>query len=98
MTQPLTLREARDRFNRIARVKGRPILRQEDLAEKIGVDQTYISLLEVGRRVPSDDVKKRLAKALGIAPSRLRFSEPDAEKVDDTGDRPGQKAAEEIAR
>lgn len=51
-------------------------MRQEDLAAAVAVDQTYISLIEAGKRVPSSDVKKRLAKALGIAPSRLRFSEP----------------------
>lgn len=50
---------------------------QEQLADKSGVDQTYISLIERDKRVPSDDVRERLAKALGIAPSRLRFSDPE---------------------
>ncbi len=101
MTQRLTLREARNRFNAIAKKHGRPTLRQEDLAKKIGVDQTYISLLEAGKRVPSDDVKRRLAKALGIAPSRLRFSEPqpDSENVAGERDRTGHDdLAPELAR
>lgn len=64
---------------------------QDDLAAKSGVDQTHVSSIEIGRRLPSDDVKKRLAKALGIRPSRLRFSEavPDAQNVADVDDRPG---------
>lgn len=48
---------------------------QEELAEKTGFDQTYISLIERGLRTPKDpDTKQRLAKALRIAPSRLRFA------------------------
>ncbi len=65
----LTIREARERK--------KPPMTQEDLANKSGVDQTYISLIERLLRVPSDDIKKRLAKALGIAPVRLRFSAPE---------------------
>lgn len=93
MTQPMTLREARDRFNRMAKRDGRPLMRQEDLAAKVGVDQTYVSLLEAGKRLPSDDVRLRLARALGISPSELQFSEPepDAENVAAGSDRPGQK-------
>lgn len=65
----LTVREARERK--------RPPMTQEQLADKSGVDQTYISLIERLLRVPSDDIKQRLAKALGIAPSKLRFSAPE---------------------
>lgn len=81
-----TLREARRKKR----------MTQDDLAAKSGVDQTHISSIEIGRRTPSDDVKKRLAKALGIAPSRLRFTEPDldGESVSPTVDRPGHDAAE----
>lgn len=67
----MTLRAARRR-------KG---LTQDALAEKSGVDQTHISSIEIGRRVPSEDVKERLAKALGIAPSRIRFSAPEPEAI-----------------
>lgn len=75
-----TLREARVR-------KG---FTQDDLAAKSGVDQTHISSIEIGRRAPSDDVKARLAKALGIAPSRLRFTAPEPEpSVDKAKDRAG---------
>ena len=64
----MTLREARS--------QRRPPLTQEQLADRSEVDQTYISLIESGKRCPSDEIKARLAKALGIAPSRLRFETP----------------------
>lgn len=82
MTHLLTVREARERR--------RKPLTQEDLAERSGVDQTYISLIERCLRNPSRDIKRRLAKALGIAPARLRFSELDAESVTDGVDKVGQ--------
>lgn len=86
MTQPLTLREARS-----AR---RPSLTQVELADRADVDQTYVSLIERGLRTPSNEIKIRLAKALGIAPSRLRFSEPDPDRksVAAVDDRAGHDA------
>jgi len=67
-----TLKEARKRAR----------LTQDELAAKSGVDQTTISSLETGRiKQPTDDTRVRLAKALRIAPSRLRFSEPDPDPV-----------------
>lgn len=85
MTHLLTVKEARERHSR-----GFTPLTQEELAAKSGVDQTYISLIERFLRNPSDDIKRRLAKALGIAPARLRFSEPDAESVASSAARVGQ--------
>jgi len=82
-TLPMTVREARDR-------RKKP-LTQEELADKSGVDQTYISLIERGLRNPSDDIKRKLAKALGLAPSRLRFSGPQPEvSLDQLSDSAGQ--------
>lgn len=71
MTQMLTVKQARERL--------RPPMTQVDLAGKVEVDQTYISLIERGLRVPSDVLKRRLAKALRIRPVRLQFSahQPD---------------------
>jgi transcriptional regulator with XRE-family HTH domain len=87
MTQPLTLREARE--------QRRKPLTQVQLAERAEVDQTYVSLIERGLRTPSDEIKQRLAKALGIAPSRLRFSEPQPEAtVEPSRDRAGQTVSE----
>lgn len=70
---------------------------QEELAKRSRVDQTYVSLIERGRRVPSDDIKKRLAKALGIAPSKLRFSAPEpTPSVAETSDRAGHDDAKAV--
>lgn len=81
--EPVTVKEARQ--------KCEPPLTQVDLAEKVEVDQTYISLIERGLRVPSDDLKQRLAKALGVAPSDLRFTDPQPdESVAEGGDRAGR--------
>lgn len=89
MTQPLTLREAREK-------RTKP-LTQVQLAERAEVDQTYVSLIERGLRTPSDEIKQRLAKALGIAPSRLRFPEPQPEAtLDQLNDSVGQQG--EVAR
>jgi transcriptional regulator with XRE-family HTH domain len=82
---PTTLRQARLRRK----------LTQDDLAAKSGVDQTHISSIEIGRRVPSDDVKERLAKALGIAPSRIKFSAP---RTDAIGTRDSDRSGHEPER
>lgn len=75
---------------REARISRKPPMTQDELAAKSGVDQTYISLIERLLRVPSDDIKRRLAKALGVAPSRLRFLEPQPdESVTTSVDRVG---------
>jgi transcriptional regulator with XRE-family HTH domain len=64
----LTLREARQRRK----------MTQDVLAAKSGIDQTTISDLETGRNTnPRYRTIEALAKALGIAPSRLRFSDPE---------------------
>jgi transcriptional regulator with XRE-family HTH domain len=86
----VTVREARDQHN--------PPLTQVQLAAAVQVDQTYISLIERGLRVPSDDLKLRLAEALGIAPSGLRFSEPQPETtLDQRSDSPGHASVQEKA-
>jgi transcriptional regulator with XRE-family HTH domain len=89
MTQPLTLREARERR--------RPPFTQVQLAEKADVDQTYVSLIERGKRTPSDDIKRRLAEALGVAPSRLRFPKPQpTTTVDPSLDSPGHERGDGV--
>ena len=66
----LTVREARNR--------AKPRIRQVDLARSAKVDQTYISLIERGLRIPSSDLQVRLANALRVALSPLRFGHPGA--------------------
>jgi transcriptional regulator with XRE-family HTH domain len=46
-------------------------LSQADLAAEAGLEQSYISLLEKGARVPGLDVFLRLSRALKIKPSSL---------------------------
>lgn len=41
---------------------------QEDLAANSGLEQSYISLLERGNRMPGLDVFIRLSRSLGIKP------------------------------
>lgn len=45
--------------------------RREALAEKVGLDQTYISGIERGVRNPGIKNVARLAKALGISTAEL---------------------------
>ena len=72
-------------------VRLRAKLTQEELADRSGVDQTTISRLETDADPnPTRRTIERLAKALGIAPSKLRFSESEpAGTVELTGDRRG---------
>lgn len=91
MTQTFTVAEARKRL--------RPPMRQEDLADLVGIDQAYVSLIESGKRVPSDDLKKRLAKALKLRPVQLNFEAPQPDAtVSQTNDREGQMAASDSGR
>lgn len=78
----MTLREAR-------RSRG---WTQEQLAAESGVDQTTISRLETTSNPnPTLETAERLATALGIAPSRLRFAKPStASSVGVPSDRSGQ--------
>ena len=41
-------------------------LQQKQLAEKLGVDGSYVSLLESGRRKPSMDIVEASAQLLGV--------------------------------
>nr|WP_277396868.1 helix-turn-helix transcriptional regulator [Burkholderia sp. Tr-20390] len=58
-------------------------LSQNDLAVQVGLDRTYISLLELGRRSPTLDTIVSLAAALKMSLSGL-FSELEIEIARDT--------------
>lgn len=66
MKQTVTVREAR--------LAKRPPMTQEVLAAIAKVDQTYISLVERLLRPCSGEVKQRLAVALDMPVSDLRFA------------------------
>lgn len=46
-------------------------LSQEDLALEAGIDRTFVSLLERGKRQPTLETLFRLAKVLGVSPATL---------------------------
>lgn len=83
MKQTWTLREARERH--------RPPITQVDLAAAVGVHQTYVSLIEHGLRIPPENLKLRLARAVGLAPSMIRFvrAQPLKQTVRQSRDRAG---------
>ncbi|HEY1773824.1 MAG TPA: helix-turn-helix transcriptional regulator [Gammaproteobacteria bacterium] len=55
-------------------------LTQPMLAEKAGIEQSYLSKLENGRSKPSDDVLARLAQALEVKGETLAQDGDDAEE------------------
>ena len=61
-------------------------LSQEDLAERSGLDRTYVSGVERGRRNPTVQILQYIAQALGIdldvlfATARELASKPPVEK------------------
>lgn len=46
-------------------------LSQEELADKAGIDRTYVSALERSKYAATVDMIERLAGALGVEPSEL---------------------------
>jgi transcriptional regulator with XRE-family HTH domain len=54
-------------------------LTQPALAEKAGIEQSYLSKLENGRSRPSEDVVARLAQALDIKPEALTQNGDESE-------------------
>ena len=77
----LSLREAREQVG----------LTQRELAQAAEMDQTTISRLETSRNAnPTHRTIQRLAKALGIAPSKLQFTAPEPRRSVEHGrDRAG---------
>jgi transcriptional regulator with XRE-family HTH domain len=59
------IRRLRERLN------DRRGISQEELANKVGVTQQYVALLEKGERKPSLDTLRKLAKALDVAVGEL---------------------------
>ncbi len=55
---------------------------QEQLASKVGVDQSAVSLWETGGAMPSPGFIPKIARVFGIDPLELtRVIEPDAKPV-----------------
>ena len=66
-----------DRVRELRQAKG---ISQEDLAEKAGLDRTYISSIERGKRNISLLNIERLAKALSVKPHQLLQNETLSKK------------------
>jgi transcriptional regulator with XRE-family HTH domain len=66
------MRQISDKFSKIVekyrKSKG---FSKSRLAEKAGLHQTYIGLLERGERSPNLDTAKAIARALGVSLTRL---------------------------
>lgn len=52
-------------------------LTQEDLADRTGVAQDYVSKLESGQKNPEIATLLKFAKALGVAPYELLLDQSD---------------------
>lgn len=46
-------------------------LSQKALAKRVGISVSYVSMLERGQRSPPLETVEKLAKALGVQPTRL---------------------------
>jgi len=44
---------------------------QKELAKRIGISVSYVSMLERGHRSPPLETVEKLAKALGVPPTKL---------------------------
>ena len=60
-----------------ARIRAEKGLTQEEVAERSGFSQQYISDLERGRRNPTIVTVYELAQALGVEHARLLSDDPD---------------------
>jgi transcriptional regulator with XRE-family HTH domain len=59
-------------FGRVLReYRLKSTLSQEELALDAGIDRTFVSLLERGKRQPTLQTVFRLAKVLGVSPATL---------------------------
>ena len=59
---------------KVARIKTGLV--QSDLADRIGVTQNYISLIETGKKIPSLKTLTKIARELDVSPGELLSGEP----------------------
>lgn len=48
-------------------------IKQQELADRLGLSKSYVSELESGRKIPSMDVIQKYSDAFGIPPSSILF-------------------------
>ena len=61
--------------------RDRQQLHQKELAEKAGISESYLSLIEKGKRTPNLDVLDSIAKALNIPLNMLIFLASDKSEL-----------------
>ena len=62
-------------------------LSQEELAEKAGIDRTYVSLLERNERIPTVNVLIGVCRAMGVRASEVIARIEDRYRVTKRGTR-----------
>ena len=72
--------------SRIREVRKELGLSQEELAEKTGLNRSYLSLVENGRSSPTFEFIERISKGLGLDIRALILGEKFERYEDDTGD------------
>jgi len=55
----------------VHRLRMKNKLSQKELAKRVGISVSYVSMLERGHRSPPLETVEKLAKALGVPPTRL---------------------------
>lgn len=73
-----------DFYIRLAEIRKQKKLSQEELSRKSGVSQAAISMIEAGKRSPTEAIMRMLAKGLDVSMSDLIGE--DAKKPATTGD------------
>ena len=59
---------------RLTELRNSKNLTQKELALKVGVAPTSIAMYEVGKRIPRDEVKVKLAKVFGKSVQSIFFT------------------------
>jgi len=71
---------------KLKRLRHEANIKQEELAEKAGINRTYLSMIENGKSSPTIDVVKRLAQGIGADALELLISEDNRHWISDTGE------------
>lgn len=56
-------------------IKARGLRTQKEIADSVGISQSTYAMYETGQRIPSDEVKIRLADFFGKTVQELFFAE-----------------------
>lgn len=73
--------------NRIVQLRKSRDWTQDKFAEEMGISKNYVSLIENGRKVPSDRLVSDICREFNINEDWLRYGKEPMEKVINTDDR-----------